>query len=170
MPIGKTENDMVVESMATVTHMQSGGVMPYKSTKTFGHDLGLSAVFRQHRAKSHCAKLHGYALSFKFVFACNELDENGWVQDFGALKALKAKLVELFDHKMLVAGDDPQLDLFLKLQDAKLADVLLLPGGVGVEAFARLAFGFASGLTRPGVWVVSCECCEHGANSAIYEG
>lgn len=40
----------------------------YRSTKTYGHNAGLSCAFRQWKANSHCKYLHGYALSFKFVF------------------------------------------------------------------------------------------------------
>lgn len=32
------------------------------STKTYGHNIGLSAVFRQPHADSHCRFLHGYSL------------------------------------------------------------------------------------------------------------
>ena len=50
----------------------------YTSTKTYGHNIGLSAVFRQpHADHSHCRFLHGYSLQFKFVFGCNELDPIG---------------------------------------------------------------------------------------------
>lgn len=156
--------------------------MPYQSTKTYGHDLGLSACFRQHRAKhSHCSLLHGYALSFKFVFECDELDDKNWVQDFGGLKQLKAALFNMFDHKLVIAEDDPNVDDFSMLQGLGLADVVVLPA-VGCEAFAKLAYDMADGVVRgeqiglfaQGPWnrvrVVSCECSEHGANSAIYIG
>ena len=78
----------------------------YKSTKTFGHEIGLSACFRQWRADSHCRFLHGYALAIKFVFAANELDVRNWVVDFGSLKSLKSQLEDTFDHKLLVAEND----------------------------------------------------------------
>jgi 6-pyruvoyltetrahydropterin/6-carboxytetrahydropterin synthase len=157
--------------------------MPYQSTKTYGHDLGLSACFRQHRAKhSHCSLLHGYALSFKFVFECDYLDDKNWVQDFGGLKSLKQSLVQMFDHKLIIAEDDPNVDDFSMLQGLGLAEVVILPA-VGCEAFARLAYNMAEQivtanhycLLKPGVSprtvrVVSCECAEHGANSAIYLG
>ena len=32
-------------------------------------------AYRQWRADSHCKYLHGYSLSFKFEFECDELDE-----------------------------------------------------------------------------------------------
>ncbi len=156
--------------------------MPYQSTKTYGHELGLSACFRQHRAvHSHCSLLHGYALSFKFVFECDKLDDKNWVQDFGGLKQLKASLVDMFDHKLVIADDDPNIDDFSSLQGLGLADVVVLPA-VGCEAFAKLAYDMADGLVRGHqislfakgqtnrVRVVSCECGEHGANSAIYIG
>ena len=65
----------------------------YYSTKTYGHEEGLSCMFRQPLAThSHCSLLHGYALSFSFKFGCNHLDDKNWVVDFGDLKDLKAKI------------------------------------------------------------------------------
>ena len=61
--------------------------MRYQSTKTFGHDLGISCAFRQWRAThSHCSKIHGYALSVTMVFEANTLDDRNWVMDFGGFK------------------------------------------------------------------------------------
>jgi 6-pyruvoyltetrahydropterin/6-carboxytetrahydropterin synthase len=151
--------------------------MGYRSIKRYGHDLGLSACFRQHRATSHCSKLHGYALAFRFVFECDERDERGWVMDFGGLKALKSQLEMTFDHSLMVAADDPMKDELCQLSGIGLADVIVVPE-VGCEAFAKLAFDIAVGvldLNYPmevhgarRLRVISCECAEHGANSAIY--
>src|SRR3712207_1057849 len=81
-----------------------GAVGLFRSTKTYDHNEGLSCCFRQWRATdSHCSLLHGYALSFRFVFACSELDERNWCYDFGALKPVRAWLKSMFDHTMLVA-------------------------------------------------------------------
>ena len=149
--------------------------MPFRSTKHYGHEQGLSACFRQWRADSHCNLLHGYALAFTFVFEADELDDRNWVVDFGGLDALKQKLKETFDHKLVVAGDDPKLDDLTLLHQLGLADVLVFPDGVGCEKFARFGFYAAQGILtqlgqRPRVRVVSCEVREHGANSAIYIG
>ena len=47
------------------------------STKHYGHNIGLSAVFRQPNADhSHCHLLHGYSLAFTFKFVCDKLDNN----------------------------------------------------------------------------------------------
>jgi len=166
----------------------------YRSTKTYGHELGLSACFRQHRAThSHCSMLHGYALAFTFTFEADTLDDRNWVQDFGGLKELKQKLQRTFDHKLVVAEDDPKVHEICRL-DGYVADVLVLPA-VGCEAFAKQAYDMACEVIRdankaevarlqsehkPGtqwptagrqrVRVVSVECREHGANSAIYIG
>lgn len=146
-------------------------------TKTYGHDLGLSACFRQWRAKSHCRFLHGYALSIKLTFAADLLDENNWVLDFGGLKPVKAWLVETFDHKMLVAQDDPILNGnfgYDMEQVHGLAEFVVVPA-VGCEAFAayvaenveRLAIAPWDRDNR-GLRLVEVEVREHGANSAIW--
>lgn len=146
----------------------------YQSTKTYGHEVGLSACFRQWRAESHCSLLHGYALAFAFVFEATELDDRNWVVDFGGLKPLKDMLQSYFDHKLLIAVDDPELQNLSMLQTLGLAEVRIVQK-VGCEAFAKLGWHMADEVINiqqwtPRVRVVSCEVREHGANSAIYKG
>ena len=141
------------------------------STKTYGHNIGLSAVFRQPHADSHCRFLHGYSLSFKFMFGCHQLDERNWVVDFGGLKPLKHWLEEKFDHKVVLDMEDPMMQYFDNLAAAGLCELSIF-NGVGVEKFAEHAYWFAQSLiekdTEGRCWVESVECAEHGANSAIY--
>ncbi len=149
----------------------------FKSTKFYGHEQGLSCCFRQWRANhSHCHWLHGYALAFKFTFSSEKLDERGWVVDFGGLKALLAELKHVFDHRLIIAEDDPQKDTICSLMGLDIANVLVLPK-VGIESFAKVAFDMAKNqLDRymedhpevGKIWVESCECFEHPGNSAIY--
>jgi len=146
--------------------------MTYYSTKTYGHNIGLSAVFRQPNADhSHCHLLHGYSLAFKFTFGCNSLDDKNWAVDFGGLKPLKAWLENMFDHKLVLDKNDPHLDQFQQLEDMDLAEIRIFDG-VGAEMFAKHAFEFADELIREKTngrcFVDSVECMEHGANSAIY--
>ena len=143
------------------------------STKRYGHEAGLSAVFRQPKADhSHCHLLHGYSLAFTFTFACNELDEKNWVVDFGGLKALKAWLEDSFDHKVVVDKSDPHLNTMIELEALDLAEIRVFDG-VGAEKFAEHAYNFADNLvvemTNGRCWCVKVEVAEHGANSAIYE-
>lgn len=107
----------------------------YQVVKTYGHDLGISACFRQWRAKSHCAFLHGYALSFQLTFESATLNDQNWVIDFGGLKEIKELIFGCFDHKLLVAEDDPELDTISSLAGLGIADVVVLPA-TGCEAFA----------------------------------
>lgn len=152
--------------------------MKYESTKFYGHDQGLSCAFRQWRAESHCAQVHGYSLAFRFTFGCETLDAKGWVIDFGGLKALKESLKAEFDHKLVIAGDDPELDFFRSMHEKKLADVSVWPHGVGCEKFAQKAWWLAwrqvKNLNRlensNRVVVLSAECMEHPGNSAIFYG
>lgn len=146
----------------------------YRSTKTFGHDIGLSCCFRQWRAHSHCRYLHGYALAIRLEFEADELDERNWVVDFGGLKSYRDQLETTFDHKLLVAEDDPALDEFIVLHDKGLADIVIV-AATGCEMFAQLIYetaaiwledaGFA-----PRVRMRSVTVSEHGANSSTYTG
>lgn len=146
----------------------------YRSTKTYGHEIGLSACFRQHRAESHCHLLHGYALAVKFVFEAAHLDVRNWVVDFGGLKSLKTMLEDTFDHTLLVAEDDPFKDELCALQGIGVARVIVVPA-TGCEVFAKMVYECTEQWLRdagfsPRCRLVSAEVREHGANSAIYIG
>lgn len=146
----------------------------FYSTKTYGHDLGLSAAFRQWRADSHCRFIHGYALSFRFEFEAEELDVRNWVVDFGGLKGLKGMLEDTFDHKLVVAADDPEIEWFKEAERRGIAEVVVVEAG-GCERFAELVYNVTeqwmidNGFS-PRCRLVSVEVKEHGANSAIYRG
>jgi 6-pyruvoyltetrahydropterin/6-carboxytetrahydropterin synthase len=143
----------------------------HTSIKSYPHELGLSCVFRQWRAESHCNTLHGYPLAFTFEFGCTKLDANGWVLDFGSLKPLKEWLTYNFDHTLLVAEDDPHLDVYYQLERLGLATLRVFPR-VGCEAVAQMAYEAAQKLVRDltdgRAFVLSCTVAEHGANSAKY--
>lgn len=148
--------------------------MAYRSTKTYGHEIGLSAAFRQWRADSHCKYLHGYALAVKFVFEASELDNRNWVVDFGSLKALKGWLENTFDHKTLVAEDDPCFHHFKVMEQVGIIQMVVVPA-TGCEKFAEMIYGATQVWLKdngyaPRVRLVSVEVREHGANSAIYAG
>jgi 6-pyruvoyltetrahydropterin/6-carboxytetrahydropterin synthase len=148
--------------------------MTYISTKTYGHDIGLSACFRQWKADSHCRFMHGYALAIRVEFEAEELDEKNFVVDFGGLKTFKKVLEDTFDHKTLVAEDDPRYTMFKGLHDLGVIEMVEVEA-TGCEAFAKMVYDYAEiWLTHndysPRVIVRSVEVREHGANSAIYTG
>jgi len=151
------------------------------STKTYTHAEGLSCCFRQWRAShSHCQYLHGYAIEVKFQWEATELDARNWVVDFGGLKHVKEWLKETFDHKLLVAKDDPKLEELHALNLMGLAQVVEVEA-VGCEAFAKMIYDYVNSWTRhsfrrlsvDGIYVypvklVQVEVREHGGNSAGY--
>jgi 6-pyruvoyltetrahydropterin/6-carboxytetrahydropterin synthase len=166
----------------------------FESGKTYTHAQGLSCCFRQWRAAhSHCRFLHGYALQVEITFQAWKLDDRNWVMDFGGLKPIKAWLEETFDHKTLVAKDDPHLDVFKALAVnpntddpdnmvyENVADPILqlnIVDHVGCEAFAKMIFEHTSDWLlstmlppeqdSPPVWVESVTIREHGGNHATY--
>ena len=144
----------------------------WRSSKTYGHEEGLSCCFRQWRAShSHCRLLHGYALSFCLTFASTELDDRNWCFDFGGLKPVKVWLHQMFDHTLLVAADDPGLAEFRRMEELGIAELRVLPA-VGCEAVARYAFEYISPFvdeqTDGRVWLEEVEVREHTGNSAAY--
>ena len=142
----------------------------HQSTKTYGNEVGLSCAFRQWRADSHCNKLHGYSLGFRFTFESAILDEHNWVYDFGGCKWIKEYLQDEFDHKLVVAKDDPKLVRILLIKE--LADIRYMDN-VGCEKFAESVFNHVAPkikeTTKGRVSLFKVECFEHGANSASYQ-
>lgn len=144
----------------------------YRSTKTFGHEVGLSCCFRQWKSKhSHCQYLHGYALSVSIDFEAEELDGKDWVVDFGDMGHVKDWLKDNFDHKTIVARDDPQIDSFYELEKRGIVQLNVIEH-VGCEKFAEFIadsivkwLGSQDGY-RGRVKLVRVKVSEHGANSA----
>lgn len=142
----------------------------YQSTKTYTHSVGLSACFRQWRAESHCRFLHGYSLEVHFVFEAMALDVRNWVVDFGSLKSLKGWLEDTFDHKTLVAEDDPLLEHFQNMHKLGMLELRVVPA-CGCEKFAEMIFHYADTWLRDNGYSPRCilrsvEVKEHQGNSA----
>lgn len=142
----------------------------YGSTKTYTHSVGLSAAFRQWRAESHCRFIHGYSLSVNVKFETNDLDIRNWVVDFGSLKSFKGWLEDTFDHKTLVAQDDPLLWIYKLMDGEGLIQMREVPD-TGCEAFSRMIFEYLEQWLvdngySPRVLLRSVEVKEHEGNSA----
>ena len=149
----------------------------FESTKVFD---GYSTVFRQWKAENtHCRFLHGYGVSFQLTFQ-GDLDHRNWVWDFGGMKRAKGKIDGMspkewfdymFDHTVVIAEDDPMKHSFLKMDEAGVAQVRVVPA-VGAEQFAKFVYDnvnpFIVEETQGRVKVVKVEFREHEKNSAIY--
>ncbi len=140
--------------------------MKFQSTKILE---GYSTTFRQWKAESHCKYLHGYSLRFKVIFE-GDLDERGWVVDFGSFKKIKQKMKDLFDHTTIMALDDPRLWDFNNLAYHDLIQLRTMEA-VGCEKFAEVVFNMIQTEFKhqERVKVVSVECFENNTNSAIYK-
>ena len=89
-------------------------MLKYYSTKKFGP---ITTGHRQWKDSGHCKYVHGYARYVEITFACDNLDDKQWVMDFGGLKDIKNWLNEQWDHRLLIASDDPLISDFKSLHD-----------------------------------------------------
>lgn len=156
-------------------HIEAPDGHEFWSTKTFGHDFGLSCCFRQWRATtSHCRFFHGYALKVRLEFSATELDQRNWVVDFGDFGPIKDYLKLTFDHKTLVAKDDPELGTIQTLSKRGLVQLVEVDD-VGCEAFAGMIFIWVKEWMQEynkrygsSSWLRGIEVSEHGGNSAAF--
>jgi 6-pyruvoyltetrahydropterin/6-carboxytetrahydropterin synthase len=145
----------------------------YYSTKRIGP---ISTGHRQWRDKGHCKWAHGYGRYVKFTFACKTLDERMWCMDFGDLKWVKKWLEDQWDHRMLIASDDPYLKLFKELHEMDAISMNVMDvtkgWGPGIEASCKFVFDNINPkiqeLTNNRVWIDTVEIYEHEFNSAFY--
>ena len=148
-------------------------MIKYISTKRY-NQIG-PVAYRQWRADSHCNKIHGYALSFYFEFESETLDARNWVIDFGSLKPLKDKLEDWFDHTLLVAEDDPEIETFKLLGEKKLAKLVFVER-TGCEGVSDFLYEYINGIFLPSygeqdrVWCSRVETRETDANMAMRVG
>jgi 6-pyruvoyltetrahydropterin/6-carboxytetrahydropterin synthase len=118
--------------------------------------------------------MHGYAIQVEVEFRATELDQKNWVVDFGGLKQFKGWLEDMFDHKTLVARDDPELGWFQEGQRRGNVDLKVVEG-VGCEAFSYMIFNWLNTWVdlqpeyKGRVEVFRVEVREHGGNSAFTE-
>ena len=149
----------------------------FQSSKVFE---GFSTVFRQWKATdTHCRFVHGYGISFKVYFE-GDLDHRNWVWDFGGMKRAKTKIDGLspkewmdymFDHTMVIAEDDPELQAFRMMDTAGVAQVRVIEA-TGAEKFAEYIYNklneFVTTETDGRVRVTKVKFAEHGKNAAYY--
>ncbi len=123
----------------------------YKYTSTKEYVDSFPCAYRQWRADSHCNLIHGYSFSIKLYFGTDELDVRNWAADYGGLKDLKNLLEDQFDHTLLVAEDDPELETFRLLESKGLAKLNVLPR-LGCEALADQIYKYINAVYIPDYW------------------
>ena len=122
--------------------------------------------------KGKCERLHGHNYQV-WVEAEGELTEDGYVFDFTELKRIAAELCDTLDHRVLLATENPQIDV--RREDTSIVaayrsrryvfpadDVVLLPisnttaellASYLAGQFARRLYGVAPNVAALGVWV-----------------
>ena len=131
--------------------MKNKSSVPYKYVSTKEYIDKFPVAYRQWRADSHCNVIHGYSFSVKFYFGTNDLDVRNWAADYGGLRELKQLLDDQFDHTLLVAEDEPEMDLYKELQKRGLARLTVLPN-LGCEAIADQLYKYVNGIFIPDAW------------------
>lgn len=141
----------------------------YRSSKRFS---GFPCAHRKWRHQGHCAWVHGYSREFIVWFEASQRDENGFVMDYGGLKAVRDWLRDQFDHTLLLDADDPQLEQFRALEQSGACKLNILED-VSMEGTARHVFEhvdqWVKQQTDGRVWVTSVECRENENNSGLYQ-
>ena len=113
--------------------------MKYKSSKRFGP---ITTGHRQWRDKGHCSYVHGYGRYVRLTFEATELDERGWVMDFGDLRDVKSWIESEWDHRTLIAADDPVIPELKALEKVGGINLNILPKGYlpGIEESCRYLY------------------------------
>lgn len=144
----------------------------FVSTKEY-KEIG-PVAYHQWRDQGNCRLIHGYALSFYFEFESETLDIRNWIVDFGGLRPLKDFLERCFDHKLLLAEDDPNFHEIKKLEALGLAEITVVEA-TGCEAisdflYKHLNTGFLEEMGFKGVWCSKVLVKETEKNGAMRIG
>ena len=117
--------------------------------------------------------IHLLALTNVAILSCQT---SGTINSFGSKTLIegmqpKAWRDHMFDHTVIIAEDDPELNSFLLMDEAKVIQVRIV-SATGAEKFAEFIFhklnNFVKDETNERVQVRSVEFMEHGKNTAIY--
>lgn len=153
----------------------------FKSTKRIGpistNHRNWHAATNINRDSRHCSLIHGYSRIVEFVFIGTP-DICQWVVDFGNLRDVKRWLEDKWDHRTLVASDDPLLEEIKRIDHVGLIDLTVvdvsngLSWGPGMEGSCKWVFDEVSKIimekTNGQAAIESVRIWEHENNSAIY--
>ena len=145
--------------------------MKFKSTKRFGP---ITTGHRQWKDKGHCSFVHGYGRYIRLTFEASELDERGWVMDFGDLKDVKKWIESEWDHRVLISADDPLLSDLQELESKGGIYLNVLDDGYypGIEESCRYLYDKLNPIvkdkTNNRVEITRVEVWEHENNHAEY--
>ncbi len=132
--------------------------------------VDIPMAHRQPHHQGHCALIHGHNWTIELTFACHQLDQNGFVVDFGDLKYLRHWIDHHLDHACLLATDDPLREALVAAAPAAWK-VYLLPN-TSCEGLAQHLHQTFDPLvkqhTAQRVWVASVTVEEDSRNRATF--
>ena len=126
---------------------------------------------RQPFHKGRCSLIHGHNWEIQITFESEELDENGFVVDFGELHFLKDWIDENLDHACAFSSNDPQREKIEELSEMKLIKPLFIERA-SCEGVAKHLFETFDAMVRREtgnrVWITRIHLLEDSKNSATY--
>lgn len=144
----------------------------YTCKKTYSD---IPFAHRQHLHDGHCAFIHGHNWSFTFTFGCHELDECGFVVDFGKLKPLREWIDDNLDHACVFNAGDPMLETFQSFNDQHNGTVFKVyvvdccsSEGLAKHLFEKINSILAE-MTAGRAYLIAVEVIEDQKNSATYQ-
>lgn len=136
--------------------------------KTFGE---YPFAHRQHTHDGHCRFVHGHNWRFTLKLTAKQLDENGFIYDFGKFKTLKSWFNNMFDHTILINDDDPLKNWFLEHKEVMgytIFDIRIVPSGSAENLAEFIAKHVQNYLLTSKAKLVSVTVHEDNKNSATY--
>ena len=137
-------------------------------SKTY-RDVPLS--HRQPFHEGRCSRLHGHSWAITLTFEAQELDENGFVIDFGELHFIEDWIDGNLDHGTILRQDDPRREELEKLEQSGLLKATWVKSA-SCEGIARFLFEtfepMVSSHSGGRVGLRSLRLDEDSKNSATY--
>lgn len=98
----------------------------------------INCIFRYWRSDGQDRFLKTYRLNAKVVLECQNLDNHQMVIPRGdyLFNEIEVMLSMVFRNRVIVAEDDPQINLYKAMSDANVIELMVLPD-VGVEKIAE---------------------------------
>ena len=137
-------------------------------TKTY-RDIPLS--HRQPLHSGRCSRLHGHSWAITLTFEAKELDDNGFVIDFGDLHFLGDWIDENLDHATALKESDPMCTECEKLEEQGLLKIIWVQSASceGIAHFLYHTFQpMIEQKTNGRVRIQSLRLEEDSKNSATY--
>ena len=137
-------------------------------TKSY-RDIPLS--HRQPLHGGRCSRLHGHSWAITLTFGAKELDDNGFVIDFGDLHLLRDWIDQNLDHATALKKSDPMRAEFEKLEQMGLLKILWVDSASceGIAQFLYHTFQpMIEQKTKGRVRIQSLHLEEDSKNSATY--